>query len=83
MDYQWVDVRKTTFCEIHALRVVTDISRYNPNANSTIHTMNLLYEVSFNSCLYTIAVLAVSVRESEIEDFYEIADFLIEGFKFK
>lgn len=80
MQYRWVKCEKSKICGINALRTIYDLSKYYPETNSTFHSIAYCYHVSYKNLLYNINVLAISINEIEMNDFYPIAEYIIDGF---
>lgn len=83
MEYVGVKVVKSQLCGIHAVKARSDMKKYYPEYNQTVHSIDITYSLYTNKQLYMISVTALSVIEEEIEIFDRIATELFNGFEIK
>lgn len=83
MQYRWAKCDRKKIRGINALRTIFDISKYYPETNSTFHSIEYSYHIIYKNFVYSINVLAISINETDIKDFYPIAEYIIDGFNFK
>lgn len=80
---EFVDTKaiKSQLCGIHAVKVRTDMKKYYPEYNETIHSIETTYSLYHNGYIYTITVTALSVLEEGITTFDRITTMIFNGFK--
>ena len=71
---------KSQLCGIHAVKTRSDMKRYYPEHQATVHGIEILYIFYLRGKVYTVTVTALSVLEEEIEVFDKIATELFNGF---
>lgn len=72
---------KSQLCGLHAVKTRTDMKRYYPEHNATVHGIEIMYNIYKRGFLYTVTVTALSVLEEEIDGFDRIAIELFNGFR--
>ena len=80
MTYIGTKAVKSQLCGIHAIKTRTDMKKYYPEHQATVHGIEIMYNLYRNGKAYTITVTALSVLEEEIEIFDRIATELFNGF---
>ena len=83
MEYIGTKAIRSQLCGIHAVKVRTDMKKYYPEYNQTVHSIEITYSLNRSGFIYTISVTALSVLEEEIEFFDRIATEIFNGFKIK
>jgi len=83
MEYVGTKAIKSQLCGIHAVKVKTDMKKYYPEYNETVHSIELSYSLYRNGYIYIVTVTALSVLEKEISDFERIATLIFNGFRVK
>lgn len=83
MEYLGTKAVKSQLCGIHAVKTRTDMKKYYPEYNQTVHSIEISYSLCRNGYIYTVTVTALSVIEEEIEIFDRIATELFKGFEIK
>ena len=81
MEYIGAKAVKSQLCGIHAVKVRTDMKKYYPEYNQTVHSIEISYTLYRNGYIYTISVTSISVLEEEIADFDRLATMIFNGFK--
>ena len=71
---------KSQLCGLHAVKTRTDMKRYYPEHNATVHGIEIMYNLYKGGFTYTVTVTALSVLEEEIDAFDRIAIELFNGF---
>ena len=71
---------KSQLCGIHAVKTRTDMKKYYPEHDATVHSIEIMYNLYKQGNAYTITVTALSVLEEEIGVFDRIATELFNGF---
>lgn len=74
---------KSQLCGYHAIKIRTDMKKYYPEYEQTVHSIEIMYQLLRNGRMYTITVTALSVLEEEIDVFDRLAIQLFNGFKVK
>ncbi len=74
---------KSQLCGIHAIKTRTDMKKYYPEYDQTVHSIEIMYQLLNNARMYTITVTALSVLEEEIDIFDRLAVQLFNGFSIK
>ncbi len=82
MVFQYVKPVKSQLCGRHANKIKTDMTKYYPEQNLTIHAVNYQYQVSKGGYIYTLGIYGLSVREDELAEFDSIVANIVNGFKF-
>ena len=83
MEYLGTKAVRSQLCGIHAVKTRTDMKKYYPEYQQTVHSIELSYSLYRNGYIYTVTVTALSVLEEEISDFERIATVIFNGFKIK
>ena len=81
MEFVGTKAIKSQLCGIHAVKVRTDMKKYYPEYNETIHSIETTYSLYHNGYIYTITVTALSVLEEGITTFDRITTMILNGFK--
>ncbi len=81
MEFVGTKAIKSQLCGIHAVKVRTDMKKYYPEYNETIHSIETTYSLYHNGYIYTITVTALSVLEEGITAFDRITTMIFNGFK--
>lgn len=81
MEYLGTKAVKSQLCGIHAVKTRTDMKKYYPEYEQTVHSIEISYSLYRNGYIYTVTVTALSVLEEEIDLFDRIATELFNGFK--
>lgn len=71
---------KSQLCGFHAVKTRTDMKKYYPEHNATVHGIEIMYNLYNQGYTYTATVTALSVLEEEIDVFDRIAIELFNGF---
>lgn len=80
MEYLRTKAVKSQLCGIHAVKTRTDMKKYYPEYEQTVHSIEISYSLYRNGYIYTVTVTALSVLEEEIDLFDRIATELFNGF---
>lgn len=80
MEYLGTKAVKSQLCGIHAVKTRTDMKKYYPEYEQTVHSIEISYSLYRNGYIYTVTVTALSVLEEEIDLFDRIATELFNGF---
>lgn len=80
MSFNGIKVVKSQLCGIHAVKIRTDMEKYYPEHNATVHGIEIMYYLPKRNNLYTVTVTALSVLEEEIDVFDRIATEIFNGF---
>ena len=80
MTYTGTKAFKSQICGIHAVKTRSDMKRYYPEHQATVHSIEILYMFYLHDKVYTVTVTALSVLEDEIGEFDRIATELFNGF---
>ena len=80
MEYIGTKAVKSQICGIHAVKTSTDMKKYYPEYNQTVHSIEITYTLYHNGYIYTVSVTALSVLEEEITEFDRFATMLFNGF---
>ena len=80
MEYIGTKAIKSQLCGIHAVKMRTDMKKYYPEYNQTVHSIDISYTLVRNGYIYIVGVTAISVLEEEIADFERIATVIFNGF---
>ena len=83
MTFNGVTAVKSQLCGIHAVKTRTDMEKYYPEHNATVHGIEIMYFLPKRGNLYTVTVTALSVLEEDIEEFDRVANTLFSGFEIK
>lgn len=83
MTFKGITATKSQLCGIHAGKVKSDMTKYYPEQNATVHTVEYTYTLCKHNYVYTVTVTALSVLEEELSDFDRIATILFNGFSIK
>lgn len=83
MTFKGITATKSQLCGIHAGKVKSDMTKYYPEQNATVHTVEYTYTLCKHNYVYTVTVTALSVLEEELSDFDRIATILFNGFNIK
>jgi len=83
MEYLGTKAIKSQLCGIHAVKTRTDMKKYYPEHEQTVHSVEITYSFYRNGYLYTVSIIVLSCLEEEITDFDRIATKLFNGFKIK
>ena len=75
-----IGATKSQICGIHAVKTRTDMKKYYPEYNQTVHSIEITYTLYRNGYIYTVSVTALSVLEEEISEFERFATMLFNGF---
>lgn len=81
MEYLGTKVVKSQLCGIHAVKTRTDMKKYYPEYQQTVHSIDISYSLVRNGYIYTVGVTAISVLEEEIVAFERLATLIFSGFK--
>ena len=81
MEYIGTKAVKSQICGIHAVKTRTDMKKYYPEYNQTVHSIEITYTLYRNGYIYTVSVTALSVLEEEISEFERFATMLFNGFE--
>jgi hypothetical protein len=81
MEYIGTKAVKSQICGIHAVKTRTDMKKYYPEYNQTVHSIEITYTLYRNGYIYTVSVTALSVLEEEISEFDRFATMLFNGFE--
>ena len=83
MEYLGTKAVKSQLCGIHAVKTRTDMKKYYPEYDQTVHGIEITYSFYRSNYIYTVSVTALSVLEEEISEFDKIATMLFKGFEIK
>lgn len=81
MEFIGTKAVKSQICGIHAVKTRTDMKKYYPEYNQTVHSIEITYTLYRNGYIYTVSVTALSVLEEEISEFERFATMLFNGFE--
>ena len=71
---------KSQLCGLHAVKTRTDMKRYYPEHNATVHGIVIMYNLYKRGNLYSMTVTALSVLEEDIDAFDRLATEIFNGF---
>lgn len=81
MVFQYSKSIKSQLCGKHANKIKTDMTKYYPEYDITMHAMKYMYQMISNNMLYTLTVHGLSVREDELDIFENLVPKIVGGFK--
>ena len=81
MTYLGIKAIKSQLCGLHAVKTRTDMKKYYPEHNATVHGIEIMYNLYKRGYAYTVTVTALCVLEEEINVFDRIAIELFNGFR--
>ena len=79
MTLQYVKPIRSQLCGKHAVKIKTDMTKYHPEYDVTVHSVEYKYQVVSGNAFLTLTVTGLSVLESELEDFDLIVKILFDG----
>lgn len=82
LTYKSKKTSRSQICGKHATKITTDMTQYHPQYNVTTHAMNTIYQVANGEYIYTLNILATTLREEDVPLFDKIVASLIKGFSF-
>lgn len=71
---------KSQLCGIHAVKTRTDMKKYYPEHDATVHGIEIMYNLYKRGNLYSMTVTALSVLEEDIDAFDRLATEIFNGF---
>lgn len=83
MTFKGITAAKSQLCGIHAIKTKSDMTKYYPEHDATVHCIEYTYHLFKNKNIYTVSVTALSVLEEELDNFDRIATMLFNGFNIK
>ena len=83
MTLQYVKPIRSQLCGKHAVKIKTDMTKYHPEYDVTVHAVEYNYQVVSGNSFLTLCVTGMSVLESELEDFDLIVRALFDGVSIK
>ena len=83
MTFLGTKANKSQICGLHAVKTRTDMKKYYPEHNATVHGIEIIYHFYKRGYLYSASVTALSVLEEDISEFDRIAMELFNGFSIK
>lgn len=83
MTLQYIKPIRSQLCGKHAIKIEIDMTKYHPQYDVTVHSVEYKYQVVSGNYLFTLAVMGLSVPEAELEAFDEVAKMIFEGVSLK
>lgn len=83
MTLQYIKPIRSQLCGKHAIKIKIDMTKYHPQYDVTVHSVEYKYQVVSGNYLFTLAVMGLSVPEAELEAFDEVAKMIFEGVSLK
>ena len=80
MSYVGSKAIRSQVCGIHAVKTRTDMKKFYPDSEETIHSIEISISFIKRNCMYKCTVTALSVLEEEIGYFDKIATQIFNGF---